>query len=134
MARVSGTSFHQPRVLYANLRDGKFSDITARSGAALSELHSGRGLALGDLFNDGRIEALVNNMNETPSLYRNSKPVGNFISLQLSDANRIAPRWALRSPWKQGNQPARTGSSQWRRVHLAERSALAFWLGQCHNR
>ncbi len=90
--RDLSTSFHQPRVLYANLRNGKFSDITARSGAALSELHSGRGLALGDLFNDGRIEALVNNMNETPSLYRNSKPVGNFISLQLvgTKSNRAA--------------------------------------------
>ncbi len=87
-----GTSYRQPRVLYENLRNGKFANITAQSGAALSELHSGRGLALGDLFNDGRVEALVNNMNETPSLYRNSKPVGNFISLQLvgTKSNRAA--------------------------------------------
>ena len=87
-----GTSYRQPRVLYANLRNGKFANITAQSGAALNELHSGRGLALGDLFNDGRVEALVNNMNDTPSLYRNSKPVGNFISLQLvgTKSNRAA--------------------------------------------
>ena len=87
-----GTSYRQPRVLYSNLRDGKFVNITAQSGAALGELHSGRGLALGDLFNDGRVEALVNNMNDTPSLYRNSKPVGNFISLQLvgTKSNRAA--------------------------------------------
>jgi enediyne biosynthesis protein E4 len=87
-----GTSYRQPRVLYSNLRDGKFVNITAQSGAAVSELHSGRGLALGDLFNDGRVEALVNNMNDTPSLYRNSKPVGNFISLQLvgTKSNRAA--------------------------------------------
>ena len=87
-----GTSYRQPRVLYSNLRDGKFVNITAQSGAALSELHSGRGLALGDLLNDGRVEALVNNMNDTPSLYRNSKPVGNFISLQLvgTKSNRAA--------------------------------------------
>ena len=87
-----GTSYRQPRVLYSNLRDGKFVNITTQSGAALSELHSGRGLALGDLLNDGRVEALVNNMNDTPSLYRNSKPVGNFISLQLvgTKSNRAA--------------------------------------------
>jgi enediyne biosynthesis protein E4 len=87
-----GTSYRQPRVLYANLRNGRFANITAQSGAVLSELHSGRGLALGDLFNDGRVEALVNNMNDTPSLYRNSKPVGNFISLQLvgTTSNRAA--------------------------------------------
>ena len=87
-----GTRYRQPKVLYLNLRDGKFANITARSGAALSELHSGRGMALGDLFNDGQVEAVVNNMNETPSLYRNTAPAGNFISLQLAGtkSNRAA--------------------------------------------
>jgi hypothetical protein len=78
-----GTSYRQPKVAYYNLRDGTFANITAQAGATLSELHSGRGMALGDLFNNGREEALVNNMNETPSLYYNTAPVGNFISLQL---------------------------------------------------
>jgi hypothetical protein len=78
-----GTSYREPRILYRNLRDGTFGNITADAGPALSETHSGRGLALGDLFNDGHEEALVNNMNETPSIYYNSAPVGNFISLQL---------------------------------------------------
>ncbi len=87
-----GTQYRQPKVLYFNLRDGKFANITAQAGAALGELHSGRGLALGDLFNDGRVEAVVNNMNETPSLYRNTAPVGNFITLQLTGtkSNRAA--------------------------------------------
>jgi hypothetical protein len=87
-----GTSYRQPKVLYLNLRDGKFANITGRSGAALSELHSGRGMAVGDLFNDGRIEAVVNNMNEPPSLYRNREAAGNFISLQLlgTKSNRAA--------------------------------------------
>jgi hypothetical protein len=40
-------------------------------------------MALGDLFNDGHQEALVNNMNERPSLYYNTAPVGNWINLQL---------------------------------------------------
>jgi hypothetical protein len=40
-------------------------------------------MALGDLFNDGHEEALVNNMNETPSLYYNTSSIGNWISLQL---------------------------------------------------
>jgi hypothetical protein len=87
-----GTSYRQPRVLYFNLRDGKFANITGQSGAALSELHSGRGMALGDLFNDGRLEALVNNMNDSPSLYRNDAATGNFITLQLigTKSNRAA--------------------------------------------
>jgi len=40
-------------------------------------------MALGDFFNDGHEEALVNNMNEEPSLYYNVAPEGNFISLKL---------------------------------------------------
>src|SRR6266446_6871635 len=78
-----GTSYRQPKVLYYNLHDGKFANITAHAGNTLNEMHSARGLALGDLFNNGREEALVNNMNETPSLYYNTAPVGNFISIQL---------------------------------------------------
>ena len=78
-----GTSYREPKVAYYNLRNGKFADITAQAGAVLSEMHSGRGMAQSDLFNDGREEAVVNNMNEPPSLYYNTAPVGNFISLQL---------------------------------------------------
>ena len=78
-----GTSYREPKVAYYNLHDGTFANITADAGAALNELHSGRGMALGDLFNDGHQEALVNNMNERPSLYYNTAPVGNWISLQL---------------------------------------------------
>ncbi len=78
-----GTSYREPRVLYYNQEDGTFANITPDAGPALTEMHAGRGLALGDLFNDGHVEALVNNMNEKPSLYYNTKPVGNFISLQL---------------------------------------------------
>jgi len=78
-----GTSYREPKVAYYNLRNGKFADITERAGAVLSEMHSGRGMALGDLFDNGREEAVVNNMNEPPSLYYNTAPIGNFISLQL---------------------------------------------------
>ena len=78
-----GTSYRQPKVLYYNLHDGKFANITAHAGNTLNEMHSARGLALGDFFKNGREEALVNNMNETPSLYYNTAPVGNFISIQL---------------------------------------------------
>jgi hypothetical protein len=87
-----GTSYREPKVLYLNLRNGKFANITAQSGSALSELHAARGLAVGDIFNDGRLEALVNNMNETPSLYLNTARVQNFISLQLvgTKSNRAA--------------------------------------------
>jgi enediyne biosynthesis protein E4 len=78
-----GTSYREPKVAYYNLRDGTFANIAAEAGSALSESHSGRGMALGDLFNDGHQEALVSNMNEPPSLYYNTAPIENWISLQL---------------------------------------------------
>ena len=78
-----GTSYREPKVAYYNLHDGTFANITADAGSALTQTHSGRGMALGDLFNDGHEEALVNNMNEAPSLYYNTAPVGNWISLQM---------------------------------------------------
>jgi enediyne biosynthesis protein E4 len=81
--KTLGTSYRQPKVAYYNLRDGTFANVTADAGPVLSELHSGRGMAVGDLFNDGHEEALVNNMNEKPSLYYNTAPTGNFISLRL---------------------------------------------------
>ena len=78
-----GTSYREPKVAYYNLRDGTFANITADAGAVLSAPHAGHGMALGDLFNDGHEEALVNNMNERPSLYYNTGPIGNWITLQL---------------------------------------------------
>ena len=81
--KALGTSYREPKIAYYNLRDGTFANITTNAGAVLSQPHSGRGLALGDLFNDGHQEALVNNMNEKPSLYYNTSPVGNWISLHL---------------------------------------------------
>jgi hypothetical protein len=49
-----GTSYREPKVAYYNLRNGKFTNITVDAGSVLNEHHSGRGMALGDLFNNGR--------------------------------------------------------------------------------
>jgi len=81
--KALGTSYREPKVAYYNRRDGTFANITTDAGGVLSENHSGRGLALGDLFNDGHQEALVNNMNEKPSLYYNTAPIENWITLRL---------------------------------------------------
>ena len=81
--KALGTSFREPKVAYYNQRDGTFTNITTDAGSVLSEPHSARGMALADLFNDGHQEALVNNMNEKASLYYNTFPIGNWISLQL---------------------------------------------------
>jgi len=63
--------FKTQRVVYRNLGDGIFEDVSDRSGPAVMEPHSSRGCAFGDFDNDGRLEVLILNMSEPPSLLKN---------------------------------------------------------------
>ena len=66
-----GTPFKEPKILYRNLRNGRFEDVSARAGSGLGLLRSARGVAFGDFDNDGDLDIVVNNMNDTPTLLRN---------------------------------------------------------------
>ena len=66
-----GATFKEPRFFYRNLRNGKFADLSKRSGPGLTEALSGRGLAIADLWNDGRLSAVVNNLSDRPMLLVN---------------------------------------------------------------
>jgi hypothetical protein len=66
-----GSTYPEPRILYRNNGDGTFSDISADGGPGIAAMHAGRGLAVGDLWNDGRLSAVVSNMNAPPSLLVN---------------------------------------------------------------
>lgn len=80
-------------ILYENLKNGKFRDISEHAGPALLEKHSSRGLALGDFDNDGAVEIAINNQNEAPSLLKEAlNPPGHWVLLQLTGtkSNRSA--------------------------------------------
>jgi hypothetical protein len=80
-------------ILYQNLGNGKFEDISRDAGPALQEKHSSRGAAFGDIDNDGSIEIAINNQNEPPSLLKQmTKPVGHWLLLKLvgTRSNRSA--------------------------------------------
>jgi enediyne biosynthesis protein E4 len=66
-----GSEYQEPRILYHNRGNGTFEDISAEAGAGITTPRSGRGLAVGDLWNDGRISAVVSNMNAPVSLLVN---------------------------------------------------------------
>jgi hypothetical protein len=87
-----GDTYLQPTVLYRNLGNGKFKDVTAEAGPGFQTPRPARGLAVGDLDGDGRQEIVIVNMNETPSLLKNSGPRGHFLNLILtgSKSNRSA--------------------------------------------
>jgi hypothetical protein len=66
-----GSNFQEPRILYHNNGDATFTDISASAGPGITAPISSRGLAIGDLWNDGHISAVVSNMNAPPSLLVN---------------------------------------------------------------
>jgi len=66
-----GSDYREPRILYHNRGNGTFEDISANAGPAITAVNSGRGLAVGDLWNDGRISAVISNMNAPVSLLVN---------------------------------------------------------------
>ena len=68
---VMGARYREPRFLYYNLGNGKFKDVSKSAGPGLTEPRSGRGMAIADLFNDGRLDAVINNLSDFPMLLVN---------------------------------------------------------------
>ena len=66
-----GSTFEEPRILYHNNGNGTFTDISADAGPGIATPNSSRGLAIGDLWNDGQLSAVISNMNAPPSLLVN---------------------------------------------------------------
>jgi hypothetical protein len=64
-------TYRQPNVLYRNTGNGRFVDISANTGKAITSPNLGRGCAFGDLDNDGDIDIVINNLDGPPTLLRN---------------------------------------------------------------
>lgn len=101
-----GTSYAQQMTLFRNLRrDAKSKEIrfdrvpaAPKSGLALAL--TARGLAVGDLDGDGRMDAVVNNMDSAPTLLRNvaSSGQGHWLALKLiGDVSKRTPKDAIGS-------------------------------------
>ena len=92
-----GTSFAQQPLLFRNLGNGRFERVGAAPGSGLAGAWPSRGLAIGDLDNDGRLDAVLNNLDEKPTVLRNvSKPAGHWLQLRLvGDVSRKSPKDAM---------------------------------------
>jgi hypothetical protein len=88
----TGEKYKYPSLIYRNLGNGQFEDLTGKAGPAFAVDRPARGLAAGDLDNDGRPELLIVNMNEAPSLLRNTGPRKNWLTVRLKavKSNRSA--------------------------------------------
>ena len=72
-----GSDYREPRILYHNRGNGTFEDISASAGPGITTAASGRGLAIGDLWNDGHLSAVISNMSAPPSLLVNQAKLSN---------------------------------------------------------
>jgi hypothetical protein len=71
IGRKLHVTYKQPKILYRNLGNGRFEDISLKVGPALRAENLGRGCAFGDFDNDGDVDIVVNNLDGAPTLLRN---------------------------------------------------------------
>lgn len=88
-----GVYYREPGLLFRNKRDGTFLNASGQAGSALKVPRSGRGLAIGDLFNDGRQEVVIENIEGQPAILRpEGGPHNHWIGLELGGTkdNKLA--------------------------------------------
>jgi hypothetical protein len=84
--------YKEPLLLFKN-EGGQLRDVSAGAGPAFARTHSARGLAIGDIDNDGRRDVLIVNNGDAPLLLRNRSGEANHwigLTLQGTSCNRDA--------------------------------------------
>jgi hypothetical protein len=90
-----GTTWAQRPELFRNLDGTKFLEVPPATGSGLADVIPARGAAFGDLFNDGHIDVVLNNMDSAPTLLRNVvKNENHWIALKLAGGLK-SPRDAI---------------------------------------
>jgi len=79
-----GTTWKQRTLLFRNFDGSKFEEVPPATGSGLATVISARGAAFGDLFNDGHLDVVLNNMDSTPTLLRDVvKNANHWVGLKL---------------------------------------------------
>jgi hypothetical protein len=90
-----GTTWAQRPLLLRNLDGTKFQEVPPATNSGLAVVITARGAAFGDLFNDGHIDVVINNMDSTPTLLRNVvKNSNHWVTLKLVGGSK-SPRDAI---------------------------------------
>jgi enediyne biosynthesis protein E4 len=79
-----GTTWAERPQLFRNLDGKKFQEVPPATGSGLADVIPARGAAFGDIFNDGAIDVVINNIDSRPTLLRNVLTTGNhWLELKL---------------------------------------------------
>ena len=90
-----GTTWAERPQLFRNLDGSRFQEVPPATGSGLADVIPARGAAFGDLFNDGHIDVVLNNIDSTPTLLRNVVKNGNhWLTLRLIGGPK-SPRDAI---------------------------------------
>jgi enediyne biosynthesis protein E4 len=130
-AQQMGTTWKEPNQLFHDEGGGRFKEVTTQAGPGFQELHSARGAAFGDLDDDGDIDIVVNNIDETPSLLRNDGGnAAHWIGFRLIGARRnrgaVGARVALSAGGLRQTREVHAGSSH----NSSSDPRLLFGLGK----
>lgn len=123
-----GRTYPEPNAVFKNLGGSKFQDVSAFAGEALQKAAPHRGVAFGDLDNDGLVDVVVTVMDGTPKVLRNTASNQNhwlLVRLAGSRSNRMGLGAQLRlvddvgrSQWNQATTSVGYASSSDSRVHF----------------
>src|SRR5262249_23302591 len=94
------TSYEQRTLLFRNLHNNKFVDVSGSLGPGMTRPKASRGAAVAALFNTGALDVVLNNLDSAPTLLRNrgANRAGHWIALKLvGDPARKTPRDAIGS-------------------------------------
>jgi len=111
-----GSTYREPRLLYRNNGNGTFTDISRQAGPGITASASSRGLAVGNLYNDGQLAAVISNMDARPSLLLNRVRSNNhWVDIKTvgthSNRDGIGARLTLKTAERRIVSEVRSGSS-----------------------